>query len=93
MYLVKIIRHGQITLPVQLRKALNLKEGTYLEARLEEDRIVLKPVIPLEREEVVEKLLKLLDKVQSRTEEVGEEEIEREIMEVIQEIRKGRRND
>jgi len=34
MHIVKVIRHGQITFPAEFRKALNLREGSYLEVRL-----------------------------------------------------------
>jgi len=90
MRLVKVIRHGQITLPAEFRKALNLKEGSYLQAELEGDRIILKPVLLIEKRQAIQKLLGLLDEVQSRTEGVSEEEVERDVMEAIQEIRGGK---
>jgi len=92
MRLVKVIRHGQITLPAEFRKALNLKEGSYLQAELEGDRIILKPVLLIEKRQAIQKLLGLLDEVQSRTEGVSEEEVERDVMEAIQEIRGGKGN-
>ena len=40
MHIVKVIRHGQITFPAEFRKALNLREGSYLEGQTlgEQDR-------------------------------------------------------
>ena len=93
MPLVKIIRHGQITLPIELRRALNLKEGSYLQVELEKDKIILKPVMLIERDKAVEKMLKLMDRVQSRAEGISEEEVERDVLEAIQEIREGEGSD
>lgn len=87
MPLVKIIRHGQITLPAEFRRALSLAEGDYLEAELEENRIVLKPKMVLDRTEAIKKLHHLMDKVQARNEEFSEEEVERDIQEAIEAVR------
>ena len=37
------IPSGQITIPVAIRQALNLREGDYVEVSLAEDRIILTP--------------------------------------------------
>jgi len=87
MPLVKIIRHGQITLPAKFRQKLKLEEGDYLEAELEGDRIVLKPQVILDREEAIEKLHHLMDEVGKRHEDIPEEEIERDVLEAIQAVR------
>lgn len=49
MPVVRVIRHGQITLPKEFRKALSIDEGQILEAELEESRIILKPLAFVER--------------------------------------------
>ena len=49
MPLVKIKEKFQITLPVELRKALHLDVGDMLEATVERDKIVLKPKAILDR--------------------------------------------
>jgi AbrB family looped-hinge helix DNA binding protein len=41
--LTKVTRHGQVTLPAAIRRAVNVKEGDYIEVRVEEDVIVLTP--------------------------------------------------
>ena len=43
MPVVRVIRHGQITLPKEFRKALGVKEGDILEAEMKENQVVLKP--------------------------------------------------
>jgi len=52
---IKVLRNGQLTLPVQFRKILELKQGDLLNAGLEEDKIVLKPVTTVERKRIKEK--------------------------------------
>jgi AbrB family looped-hinge helix DNA binding protein len=44
MTLVKILRSGRITLPAELRKLFNLREGDSLEAEATKEGILLKPV-------------------------------------------------
>jgi AbrB family looped-hinge helix DNA binding protein len=42
MTVVKVLRHGQITLPKSLREVLDIKEGDILEIELEESCLVLR---------------------------------------------------
>ena len=41
--LIKVRKHGQITLPVQIRKKAHIEEGDILEAGVRGDEIILKP--------------------------------------------------
>jgi AbrB family looped-hinge helix DNA binding protein len=41
---VKISSKGRVTIPAEIRKTLNLESGTYLEIRLSDAGIVLKPL-------------------------------------------------
>lgn len=41
MVLTKVTRNYQITIPSEIRKRLNIKEGEYLRVEVEGDRIVL----------------------------------------------------
>lgn len=43
MPLVKVIRHGQVTIPKELRDVLGIKEGDVLEAEIVGNIIVFKP--------------------------------------------------
>jgi AbrB family looped-hinge helix DNA binding protein len=49
MPLTKITRNGQITLPASVREALRVKEGDYLEAKVVEGVVRLKPVAIVDR--------------------------------------------
>ena len=44
MALVKVRRAAQITLPREIRDAVHLQEGDYLEAQLTDEGILLRPV-------------------------------------------------
>ena len=44
MPLVKITRNGQVTLPVAIRKALQVDEGDHLEATLGDGVVTFRPV-------------------------------------------------
>lgn len=53
MSLVQVRGKAQITLPSKIRKALGIKEGDYLEAEVEDNKIVLIPKILLDKAEAV----------------------------------------
>ena len=92
MPLVKVIRHGQITLPADLREELDIKEGDYLEAELEGRTIVLRPNVLLDREDAIKALHKIMTEVQSQTRDIDPEVIEQEVDEAIREVREQRRH-
>ena len=50
MSVVKVLRHGQITLPKTLREVLDIKEGDILEIELERSHLVLKTKILVDKE-------------------------------------------
>jgi AbrB family looped-hinge helix DNA binding protein len=53
MPVVKILRHGQITLPKEIRKILGVEEGDLLEVGLENARVFLRPKILVDKESVL----------------------------------------
>ncbi|MCD6317810.1 AbrB/MazE/SpoVT family DNA-binding domain-containing protein [Candidatus Aerophobetes bacterium] len=74
MPLVQVREKAQITIPSKIRKALSIKEGDYLEAEVEDNKIVLIPKI-------------LVDKASSVTlSEKGEEMLK----EALEDVKKGR---
>lgn len=46
---IKLRDRSQITLPVEIVKKLNIKTGDSLEVRIEDDRIVVTPVLIIDR--------------------------------------------
>jgi len=53
MPLVQVREKAQITLPSKIRKALGIKEGDYLEAEVEDNKIVLVPKVLVDKAEAV----------------------------------------
>jgi AbrB family looped-hinge helix DNA binding protein len=86
--LIKVIRHGQVTLPAEFREALALKEGDYLEAEIQEAAIVLRPTVVMGRDEAIRGLHELMDRVQARNEGLPDAEVERDVAQAIQAVRR-----
>jgi len=53
MPVVKILRHGQITLPKEIRKILGVEEGDLLEVALEDTRVFLQPKVLVDKQTVL----------------------------------------
>jgi len=53
MPVVKILRHGQITLPKEIRKIMGVEEGDLLEVGLENARVFLQPKVLVDKESVL----------------------------------------
>ena len=49
MTVMRIRRLAQLTLPVEVRRALKVDEGDFLEAKIVKDGVLLKPVAIVER--------------------------------------------
>jgi len=92
MPVIKILRNGQLTLPAKFRETLELKQGDLLNAGLEEDKIILKPVTTIERKRVKEKarerFFKLIDKTWDKNKDTDPKEVERIVNEAIEEVRR-----
>lgn len=53
MAVVKILRHGQITLPKEIRRILGVEEGDLLELGLENTRVFLQPKVLVDKESIL----------------------------------------
>jgi len=53
MPVVKILRHGQITLPKEIRKILGVEEGDLLELGLENARVFLQPKVLVDKQTIL----------------------------------------
>ena len=62
MSVVKMLRGGQITLPAEIRRALELGEGDYLEAEVVAGAVVLKPKALIDREQAWERLMRIVER-------------------------------
>ena len=86
MPIVKILQHGQITIPKKFRETLGLKKGDLAEAELEENRIVIIPK-KLIRDKALKELFELLDEVHAGNKGFTEEEVTRDVMKAVAELR------
>jgi antitoxin PrlF len=84
---VRVLRGGQITMPKELRKSLEIKEGDILEVEMENKKVVLKPMALADKEEAKARLKQIMDKVGKRHRKIPEEEVERDVLEAIKSIR------
>jgi AbrB family looped-hinge helix DNA binding protein len=50
MPLVKVLRHGQVTLPKEFREILGINEGDLMEAELSGTKILFKPKAVVDKE-------------------------------------------
>ena len=53
MSLVQVREKAQITIPSKIRKALGIKKGDYLQAQVENNKIVLVPKVLIDKAEAV----------------------------------------
>lgn len=87
MPFVKVLRGGQITMPKELRKVLEIKEGDILEVQMEKNRMVLKPKILMDKDQAWDKLNQVMAKVGKRHRKASEKEVEGDVLEAIKTVR------
>ena len=87
--IIKMTRNGQITLPAEVRKALSVKEGDYLEAGVVDGKVQLAPLVKTDRKEAWQRILKIVNRdkwVSSEPRPTPEAE-EEQIFELIRDFR------
>jgi AbrB family looped-hinge helix DNA binding protein len=87
MPLVKIKDKYQVTLPAEIRERLALKVGDVLEVALQDEDIVLKPKILIDKNSAWERLMTVLQKVHEQNKGIDPAQVERDVMEAIQKRR------
>jgi len=87
MPFVKVLRGGQITMPKELRKVLEIKEGDILEVQMEKNKVVLKPKILMDKDQAWKRLNKVMAKVGKRHRKTSEKEVESDVLEAIKTVR------
>lgn len=93
MTLVKLRERAQITLPQEVRAALKLKQGDYLEAEVVEGGVLLRPVAVVDRDAARRRLKEMLGG-ESRYSGPGPEPSDDELMRmVVEDIKDARRRD
>jgi len=90
MSLVRVRRMAQLTLPVEVRRALKVQEGDYLEARIVKDGVLLKPVAVVERKRAWQRIQKVAARVRD-SKSVAEEDVRAEEERIAAEVKSHRR--
>jgi AbrB family looped-hinge helix DNA binding protein len=90
MALMRVRRLAQLTLPAEVRRALNVQEGDYLEAEVVEGGVLLKPVAMVERERAWQRIADLRSRVRDLKPDPSKSdtEAEEEITEMVKESRR-----
>jgi AbrB family looped-hinge helix DNA binding protein len=83
--LVKVKEKFQVTIPTELREALHLAVGDILEATIENETIVLKPKVVVDRKQAWNSVIEVMERVHAKQRpstkdpKAEEEEIAQEI--------------
>jgi antitoxin PrlF len=90
MTLLKVRERSEITLPSEIRDALNVREGDYLEAEVVEGGVLLKAVSVVDRDAAWREIREAQASVRPTRQQAAKtvEEQEREILEVVNEVRR-----
>lgn len=88
MPLVKVIRHGQITIPKELREALGIEEGDLLEVELKKSQMIIKPKAVVDKELARRKFFPIVKKMRAGSKNASEQEVDQLIEKAIGETRK-----
>jgi AbrB family looped-hinge helix DNA binding protein len=87
MALVRVKGKYQVTIPKEVRRKLGLRVGDYLEVEVQGSTILLKPKALLDKDETLEKLRTVLEKLREKRVALSEEEVEREVLQAIRAVR------
>src|SRR5947209_19201366 len=95
MVLVRVRRLAQLTLPAEMRRALNVQEGDYLEAKIVKDGVLLKPVAMVERERAWQRIADVKSRVRDLkpNPNKSDTEVEEEIADRVKEFRRTKKKD
>ena len=94
MTLMRVRRAAQLTLPADVRQALNVQEGDYLEAEIVKGGVLLKPVSVVERKRAWKRIEKTIADVHDKNFDPGaNNQLEEEaIAEEVKAYRRERKN-
>ena len=94
MPLVTVKPRFQVTIPVKLRRGINLREGDIMEATAVADGILLRPMDVVDRHEVADRIAAHFSAAAQSSEDIGrtEDEIMADTIADIADSRRERRN-
>jgi len=88
---VKIKDKFQVTIPVEIRERLNMQVGDFLEMEVQGNHVVIKPQMVVDRLKAFERFQELLSDVHKHNKNFSDEEIIKDVLETIKEVRKEKR--
>ena len=86
MPIVRVLEHGQVTIPKKFRELLGLEKGDLAEAELKGERIVITPK-KLVKEKALKKLKAVMDRVHEQNKGFSEEEVTPDVLKAGAELR------
>lgn len=94
MTLMRVRRAAQLTLPADIRQALNVKEGDYLEASVTPEGVLLKPVAVVQREQAWRRIVDATSQVKDLQPDtpLSVEELDQQIVEDVKAYRRKHRH-
>lgn len=95
MTIIKIREGAQITLPAEVRKALKVEKGDYLQAEVVEGALMLKPIALVGREAAKARVKEAMETVRyiGPQPEPSDEEVMQVVVEEIEDVRRAKRED
>jgi AbrB family looped-hinge helix DNA binding protein len=95
MFMVKVVRNGQVTIPKEIREKLGIKEGDFLEVEPADQGILLKPKMVVDKGEALKAFSRAFEKLQAsasdQVKEMNEGDLAAIIDEAIQAARRPKR--
>ena len=90
MALMRVRRLAQLTLPADVRRALNVQEGDYLEAQIVKDGVLLRPVAMVKRDRAWQRIQESKSRVRHLKPDPSksDREVEEEIAGMVKEHRR-----
>lgn len=79
MPLVKVNRHGQITIPKELRTILGIQEGDFVEIDFQGGNMILKPGSAVDKEPAGRRFFDAVDEIRAGMKNADSRQITREI--------------
>jgi AbrB family looped-hinge helix DNA binding protein len=94
MTLMRVRRAAQLTLPADIRQALNVQEGDYLEASVTPEGVLLKPVAVVQREQAWQRIQEITSQVKDLQPgtPLSVEELDQQIVEDVKDYRRKHRH-
>lgn len=89
--LVKVRRSGHITLPGDIRRALQVEEGDYLEAEFVEGGVLLRPVTVVDKAQAWNRLERILGQYAGPGEDGSEQDAMKLAVQAIKDVRRAKR--